>query len=255
MVGVVTDATRMRVTKADWAALLVTLGGIVGRTVVEVHSKDLYRGSEEWNGVPPDQRMGVFLAVLRWLIERKHNIVVAAVDVDRFENGFAAEPFAADIATLWRFLALHLSLSIQKAAQRQAFNKGNTVLVFDNNEMERRGFTNLLLAPPAWTDTYYRSDGQDAFDQLIDVPHFVDSHKVGLVQLADCLSFVLRNHLELSEGKRQPKYQGEVQRLSEWADLVLGQCISWVNIYPKKGRCQAADLFYRYSPLSLRDRG
>jgi hypothetical protein len=49
-----------------------------------------------------------------------------------------------------------------------------------------RSFTKLLLNPPAWSDTYYgRKKKQEQPDQIVDVPHFVDSKEVALIQLAD----------------------------------------------------------------------
>jgi hypothetical protein len=42
----------------------------------------------------------------------------------------------------------------------------------DNEERERTHFTDLILSPPQWTDTYYgRSKNQEALDQIVDAPY------------------------------------------------------------------------------------
>ena len=91
---------------------------------------------------------------------------------------------------LWPF---NITLSLQKYFQREKKNKGNIVLVFDNEESEKVRFTDLVLNPPDWTDTYYnRAKKQPKLDQIVDVPHFVDSKDVGLIQLADFICFFFK---------------------------------------------------------------
>lgn len=47
MVGVVVDADRMHLTKSEWARLLRYLSRETGRTVTELHMRDLYQGRRE----------------------------------------------------------------------------------------------------------------------------------------------------------------------------------------------------------------
>ena len=249
MAGVITDASRMRVTKQHWSGLLVHLSEIVGREIQEIHTRALYSGNSPWRELDGHQRSAIISAIFDWLCVRKHHIVYSAVNKEKFLTEFHGESFSADVATLWRFMGLHVTLALQKHFQRQKKTKGNTVLIFDNEEREQLRFTDLMLNPPDWTDTYYgRGKKQGKLNQIIDVPHFVDSRDVGLIQLADFVCFFLRKHIELQAGLIEPAYTDEVERVSAWAEQALGQSIPKVNMYLSRGRCEAAELFYRYAP-------
>jgi hypothetical protein len=259
MVGVIADSYRMRVTKEHWNGLLSALSGIIGREIDEIHTRDFYSGNSPWRDLSGHQRAAIIDAIFRWLRDRKHPIVFTAVDKAKFCNGFQEEAFYEDVRTLWRFMALHLSLSIQKRFQGLSRGKKRTlnpsgacVLIFDNEEREQRRITDLLLNAPDWTDSYYdRKPKQEKFSQIVDVPHFVDSKDVGLIQLADFICFFLRKYIELNIGYAEPAYRDEVERVNSWAELLLAQSIPRSNIFLSRGRCACADFFYRYAPETV----
>ena len=112
-------------------------------------------------------------------------------------------------------------------------------------------FIKLLLKCPDWADTYYNRDKkQEQLDQIIDVPYFADSRHVGLIQVADFVSFFLRRHIEIKMGI-QTRYDDEAQYIKEWSAISFNQSVPTSAIYPKKDRCQCSDLFYRYAPSCL----
>lgn len=256
MVGVVADSHRMRLTKNHWNDLLSVLSEIVGRTIDEIHTRDFYSGNSPWRDLDGHQRSAIIDAIFNWLCERKHSIVFSAVDKTIFRDSFQDEPFYDDVKTLWRFMALHLSLSIQKRYQgaprgknRTLNPKGSCVLIFDNENREEKRFTDLLLNSPDWTDSYYdRKENQEKFSQIVDVPHFVDSKEVGLIQLADFICFFLRKYIELNMEYTQPAYTDEIEKVNSWTELILSQSVPKRNMFLSKGRCVCADLFYRYAP-------
>lgn len=219
MVGVVVDAYRMRPTKAEWDNLLAMLSGIVGKTVTEFHTKDFYAGNSPWRGLDGPQRARVIDIIFGWFAQRRHHLVYSAIDKAEHARQRATNPRVSELGTLWRCLATHIALALQKAHQGLGGNKGHTVLIFDRHEKDQHEFTKLLLHPPRWSDTYYdRDKKQVRLDQIIDVPHFVDSSHVGLIQLADCFSYFLRRHLELQDGKATENYHGETLKVKGWID-------------------------------------
>jgi len=138
---------------------------------------------------------------------------------------------------------------LQKAFQREKKNKGNIVLIFDNEEREKVQFTDLVLDPPDWTNTYYnREKNQEKLDQIIDVPHFVDSKEVGLIQLADFICFFLRKDIELEMGYTKPFYKGEDIKVAAWVDQIYARTISKSYTHLSRGRCNAAEFFYKFAP-------
>lgn len=252
MVGVIVDAQRMHLTKIHWQELLQDLSAIVRRQVTEIHTRDFYAGNNQWRGIDGPQRAAIISAIFEWLRDRKHHIVYAAVDKERFNRDFRNEPQADDIGSLWRFMALHTVLAIQRHYQTETKNKGNTVFIYDNEEREAKRFTNLIKNPPDWTDSYYsRQPRQAKLDQIIDVPYFVDSQEVGLIQVADFISFFMRRFIEIREGAVQPGYADEGERLNGWMDIAFRRSLPKSVIYPSRGRCACADLFYRCAPQCI----
>lgn len=253
MAGVLIDAYRMKPTKDDWIDLLSHLSGIIGKEVKEFHTRDFYAGNSPWRGIKGDERAEVITAIFEWFADRGHHIVYSVIDKAEFTNIFSKHAFSASIGNLWKTLALHIALAIQKNNQRLKNNKGNTLLVFDKHAQDEVNYSELLLAPPDWTDTYYeRGKKQAQLNQIIDVPHFVDSAHVGMIQLADCISYFLRRHVEIAEGAVPPRYDGEAEVVAQWVGVALGQSIPSSSIYPKRSRCEAADFFYRLAPASIK---
>jgi len=131
--------------------------------------------------------------------------------------------------------------------------KGATVLIFDHEHREQERYTNILLSPPDWTNTYYdKREKQEKMDQIVDVPHFVDSKQVGLIQLSDFMCFFLRKHIELQLELVQPAYADEKEKVANWTKLILDRSIPQSNILMKRGRCECAELFYKYIPEPLK---
>ena len=249
MSGVIVDARRMHVSKQHWEELLSHLSELVDRNVEEIHTVDFYPGNSPWRDLDGDTRAAIARAIFNWLCDRKHNVVYSAVDTHKFINGFFEEPFSDEIGTLWRFLALHLCLSIQKCHQRISENKGHTIMIFDNEDMEANDFLDLYRNPPSWTDTYYdRIEEDPRLNQIIDVPYFGDSKHVGMIQVADFVSFFIRRYLEIREGGDEERYEGELDLVSSWVETALDRSIPRSNIYLQRDRCDCSDLFYRYAP-------
>ena len=253
MVGIITDHHRMKPTKSDWNTLLKTLSDTTGRQVKEIHTLDLYAGNSPFRQLDSTQRTHLINEIFKWLKERKHDIVYTAVNKLDFVTNIQQELFFKDIGTLWRHMAFHTALSLQKYLQGFEKNKGNCVLIFDNKVNDQEKFTRLILNPPQWSDTYYdKRRKQEQLDQIVDVPHFVDSKEVGLIQLADFLCFFLRKHIELELKLATPKYDGEGSIIKEYVEKSFKLSIPKTNIFLNKGRCSAADYFHKYAPTIIR---
>jgi uncharacterized protein (DUF1778 family) len=249
MVGIIVDAQRMSLTKQNWKSLLQVLSQVVQRPITEIHTRDFYAGNGPWRGIDGVQRAEIISEIFTWLEDRKHSIVFSAVDKGKYFSEFPNEPFASDIPNIWSFLALHLTLSLQKVYQNESKNKGHTVLIFDNEEQAAKKFIALSNNPPEWTNEYYKkAQKQEPLDQIIDSPYFADSQTVGLIQVADFVSYFLRRYIELKHHSSPPKYPDEEKNVDRWVTTVFSRAVSKSAIYPSRGRCECADLFWRYAP-------
>jgi hypothetical protein len=102
-------------------------------------------------------------------------------------------------------------------------------------------------------DTYYdKKPKQEKMSQIVDVPHFVDSKQVGLIQLSDFICFFLRRYIELKLNMVQPAYKDEIRNIQKWINLIFARSIPKNNIFMNKGRCECANLFYEYAPTIIK---
>jgi hypothetical protein len=95
--------------------------------------------------------------------------------------------------------------------------------------------------------------GQEKISQIIDVPHFVDSKHIGLVQLADLFAYILRRSSELSAGLSAPKFQNEHQVMTDLHERIAQQMLPISANYPKRNRSRVAELFWNVAPEQVRD--
>lgn len=252
MAGVILDSQRMHILKDNWKELLQELSNLTGREIKEIHTKDFYPGNSPWRGLSADQRSEVIEKVFGWIKERKHQIVYTAIDIEKYNNIKEKDKRIDEVGSLWQMLSLHITLSIQKRYQSEQKNKGNTLLVFDRKNIEEKRFGVLLNNPPDWIDTFYKRGKKDQpLNQIIDVPYFGDSEEVGLIQLADFVCFFLRKYYELSSGKVQEKYEGEAEKIEGWLSVVFERALPKSNMYPTKGRCECAELFWKLAPSPI----
>lgn len=253
MVGVVVDASRMHLTKAHWQTLLDNLSNAVGRQVVELHTRDFYKGNGIWKDMPGEVRSQVINDVVNWIAERKHHVVYTSVLKTSYKAAFGLGHIPDELNTIWRYLGFHLVLAMQRYCQPEKGVKGHTVFVFDNEERERMRFTDLIARPPVWSDGYYkRPKKAEQLDQIVDVPYFGDSQEVVLVQLADMLALLLRRYAEIKEGLIPPRYADEEVKVTDWVERICARCIGRAHVYPSTGREKAAEMFFQHAPPSLR---
>lgn len=254
MAGIVVDAQRMHVTKDYWYELLQSLAAILGKPVLEIHTRDFYSGNGLWRSMGGVRRAQAIGEIFTWLAARKHRVVYTAVVKAEVQQLQRAAIIPSELGTMWRFLAYHLLLAIQRHFQREEKKKGNTIFVFDNEEREVAALTDLALRPPAWSDSYYaKGKKQRRLDQLIDVPYFSDSTGVALLQVADFVAYFLRRFAELTEGHSPLRYPEELDRITEWLRVLKPSFIPSAAIYPATGRCDCANMFFDNSPAAIRE--
>lgn len=254
MVGVVVDADRMHVTKGDWQSLLDLLTEVTGQRITELHMRDLYPGNGPYRRVldGPD-RADLITQICRWIADRKHHFVYASVVKDGYRQAWARQDIPDELGTIWRFMGFHMMLAMQRRFMREPVPKGNTVFVFDNEEREEMRFADLVLRPREWSDAYYnRPRNAEPLDQVIDTPYFGDSKDVSLIQVADCAAYIFRRFAELHEGLARERYEGEKERVAEWASMLAARSIGRSHIYPRTSRNDAQNLFFDLAPQSMR---
>jgi len=249
MVGVVADTARLARTQEEFASLFDELGDLAAKTLTELKSTDLYRGNRTWHGVDGGERHEVISGLCSWVGARKHQLTLAAIDYDRWnesEDGLLEDP--------WLAAALHTALQIQRANQGMKKRKGVTFLVFDEQKQKSDALAELLFEPPGWSDEYYsRSKQQPALDQVLDTASYAKSHHSGLVQVADIFAFVFRRYVELIDYGYDEGYEGETARIQGWVGTLSERLLDRAHRWPARPKCQAMKWYNGLAPQSLVD--
>ena len=262
--GIVTDSHRMHVTKRDWLDIIAVFADRLKKPVDEFHTKHFYRGNGIWRDLDGQQRTDVMNAILEWLTKRNHKVVFSAIDRSKADKAdYATKPdflTNANRARYWRLAVLHLMLGIQKLHQREQKNKGNTVLILDRGNDEE-DVADLSLSPPTWTDSFYdyspvlgkcqKPNPEPRLNQVVDVPFFADSKKVGLLQIADLFAYLLRHHAELQAGYTQEGYAGEKDKVSGWIKQIASLMVPDSYRWPSIGGCDCSKWFKGVAPEPL----
>ncbi|HWQ34820.1 MAG TPA: DUF3800 domain-containing protein [Blastocatellia bacterium] len=244
MVGVVVDSQRMHVTKEHWQELLRHLSEIINHELAEIHTRDFYSGNGIWRQMDGSSRTNFISAIFEWLNDRKHHIVYSSANKAKYYDAVRSGIIPRELNTIWRYLAFHLMLAIQKRYQKEKKNKGNTVFIFDNEKREEKRFIDLINNCPDWSDTYYGySRLKRRIDQIIDAPYFGYSKEVGMIQVADFVAYFLRRYAEIREGLVPARYADEEEKVCQWVSLISSRTIGKVIFIHQKGDAPALRYF------------
>ena len=253
MTGIVIDAYRMRPTKDGWEQRFNYLTNELKLKIEELHAKDLFQNRKAWRIIDGNKKSDIVDDFINWFCGRGHHLVYSSVLKDKYLEQSENDDRLQGIGSLWRFLGTHLLLSIQRTMKKKKKNKGNTVFIFDNKDVDKTHFTDLIISAPEWTDSYYNKKKNDIrLNQIIDVPHFVDSKHVGLIQLADLFSYIIRRHLEIKENLIPEKFNGEGKSMENWFNQLKACSIRKGDMFPKQKTCKASKLINSLAPDSIK---
>ena len=252
MVGLLVDALRLNRTHEEFGDIFQTVSQHFEEELKELKGSKLLFGRDRWRKIDPSVRKGVAERLCCWLSERKHHLVLAAIDKSRFEKqknsslpGFTNDP--------WLSASVHIALQLQKNNQGKSHNKGLTFLVFDENKAKADILADLLWDVPHWTDDYYNKNSkQERLDQLIDSAFTVKSHHAGLVQIADLYAFIFRRFVEFRDFGMSEEWSGEKQLIDGYVDLLRSRLLPQSTRWPAKTGSKAAKWFNELAPQSLR---
>jgi len=267
LAGIIADAHRMHVTKSDWLAILQRLSNDVQRPIEEFHTRHFYKGNGIWRSLNGQQRTAVLNRILEWMNERNHKVAFAAVDKGKVDPSSLSDKnnfVRNDKPSFWKLAAIHLLLSIQKYHQSNERKKGHTVMVFDNgNDPEE--IAEIVLSPPTWTDSFYDYQREIRkrrasipnpdlpLNMIVDVPYFADSRHVGMLQIADLFSYLLRHHAELQAGYTNPDYPDEKDKVSSWVSRLATLLVPDNFRWKVSGGCECNKFFRSIAPEPLID--
>lgn len=264
------DMTRMKKTKTEWNELLQILSADLKEKLSEIHTTDLYRGLKEWECIDRNLRFKLIDAIINYINQRKHKILFTAIDLNKLKILQQKKPFKEmlEIKTLqnkdtsiniYRLAALHIALCIQKLNMNERNNKGDSLLIFDQNDNK---IIDLIWNPPLWAHKYYLSKkeykkiletGISFMPNIIDIPYHADSKRVLAINIADFYAYFLALYTSLKEGVQKPDSRfNEIEQVTQWVKRMSLSFVDDSNRWVTKGRNECEDLFYQIAPDSLK---
>ena len=255
MVGILVDSARLHRTQKEFADVFDIVQGLFKENLRELKGSKMILGRDRWRKVDPDIRKLIAGYFCSWIAQRKHRLIVTAIDRTKLE-GTKKDGEPAERRDGWLAAGLHVALQLQKTNQTSGNNKGHTFLIFDDNKVKADALSDLLWKPPAWTDDYYgRKKRQDPLDQIIDTTFSIKSHHAGLVQVADLFAFIFRRYAEIEDYDAKEEWPGEKALIDEYLDSLAGRLLSKSARWPVRTQSNAAKWFNGIAPPSLRALG
>lgn len=255
MVGIVVDAARLNRTRDEFNEIFDTVQSLFDTNLRELKGTKMIFGRDRWRNVDPNTRKQITKYFCDWIVNRKHHLVMAAIDRSKFSTTDGSA-FSEVSHAPWLTASLHIALQLQKHYQSAKKNKGHTFLFVDENKKSADSLAELLFNPPEWTDHYYeRNKKQARLNQLIDSAFAVKSHHAGLVQVADLYALILRRYAELNEYKSEELWDGERALINAYAETLASRMLPRATRWPSKPHAVCAKWFNDIAPLSLRALG
>ncbi|XSG80976.1 MAG: DUF3800 domain-containing protein [Methyloligella sp. ZOD6] len=251
MVGIVVDAHRLSRTRTEFGKLFEDISCLFPSALKELKGSRIFYGKGGWRDVDPGKRKEIFHRFCGWLKDRKHTLALSAIDTERFRSTLP-EKYPDQLKDLWIAGAMHIALQVQKGHQKQKKNKGQTILIFDENKMKGDTLVDVLYEPDDWTDDYYdRGKKQEKLDQIIDSSFYAKSHHAGLVQVSDLFAFAFRRYSELKDFGEDEEFAGEFDDIEKIVDQLAACLIEGRHRWPKKTNSECAQTFADLVPDSL----
>jgi len=249
MVGIVADASRLGKSNEEFGGIFAKVQALFEENFAELKGAKMIFGRARWRKIDPERRKEIAVTLCEWVVRRKHDLVISAVDRSLFaKNPGPGLPKNEE----WIAAALHIALQVQKAHQGMERGKGRTFLIFDENKMFADHVSDLLYAPPPWTFEYYGCNRPgDAFSEVIDSSFTVKSHHAGLVQIADLYAFVLRRFAEMAQYGLAEEWAGERGFIEELVGILRPRMLDRSFRYPQRGGGDCAAWFRSMAPEVL----
>src|ERR1035437_6675206 len=255
MVGIMVDAARLNRTRQEFGEIFDSVQQLFEEPLQELKASKMVFGRDRWRKIDPEKRKQLATYFCKWICDRKHSLLISAIDRSQFSAHKAGAPQAI-CDDIWTAGGLHIALQVQKANQGCSNNKGQTFLVFDENKQKADRLSEMLWSPPAWTDDYYgRTKKQERLDQLIDSAFTVKSHHAGLVQVAAPFAFLLRRCAEINDYSSPEEWDGERSFVSACVTALTARMLPVANRWPSKTASACAKWFTTLAPNSLKALG
>ena len=253
MAGVLVDSVRLNRTRQEFSDIFDAIQELFEENLRELKGSKMILGRDRWRKINPDLRKQITGSLCDWLNQRKHKLVVKAINRAKLVEASPEGDIPPELQDEWLAAGLHVALQIQKANQGTKKNKGHTFLIFDDNKVKTDKLSDLLWQPPEWTDDYYdKKKNRERLDQIVDTTFSIKSHHAGLVQVADVFAFILRRYVEIEDFEAAEEWRGEKALLDKYVNSLSGRLLPRSSRWPERTKSAAANWYNGLAPDSLK---
>lgn len=251
MVGILVDTYRLNRTREEFVDIFDEIQGLFEENLRELKGSKMIFGRDRWRKVDPEVRKRIAGYFCNWIAKRKHNLALSAIDRNQLKSSATAD-VPKSCRDEWLAGGLHIALQIQKANQGRNKNKGNTVLIFDDNKAKADTLSDLLWQPPEWTDDYYgKQKKQNRLDQIVDTTFSIKSHHAGMVQVADLFAFIFRRFAEMKDFGIQEEWVGGQALIEDYMSTLTSRLLPRSCRWPARQNAASSRWFNSIAPTSL----
>lgn len=209
MAAVEIDAIRLNKYSRIFSAMIDEVFAKHPGNPQDLKTQRFHRGNGGWNKISGADRRAFMHAVVDE-IATCSKIYASAISFEKFNATDHKAYSYPDVAhSYWIVNAMFVLSHIQREHCDDPKNKGNCVIVVDDNKVEHANMAELIFQPDPWFDdlafkaaflkSKKRPKNWEArrFDQIVNTPFAIKSEHASTILVADLAAFVLRRYIEL----------------------------------------------------------
>lgn len=209
MAAVEIDATRLNKYSRIFSAMIDDVFAKHPGKPQDLKTRRFHRGAGGWNKIPGEDRKAFMHAVVDE-IANSSKIYVSAISFKQFNvTDHKAFGYPDVSHSYWITNAMFVLSHVQREHCDDRNNKGNCVIVVDDNKVEHAKMAELIFQPDPWFDdlafkaAFLKAKRRPKnwelrrFDQIINTPFAIKSEHASTILVADLVAFVLRRYIEL----------------------------------------------------------
>lgn len=255
IVGVITDVTKLFKTQKEHNDIIEILSE-AGISSSELKAAEIYKGRKEWSGVAEPTRYKIYELLLKWASDRSVKFLVCPIDsFEFFRLKEAKDPIALKLKFPFEAAAFNSILAIQREFKGKNNNKGQTIMVFDEQKKHDNRLIKLLEDDLSYTDKYTchvippRKKPEPRLNRIVDIPHFSKSHMTVLIQIADIAAYVVNRHIQLKNNIGPKERNEERKIIKRWYEIIGENLIKPTSIDPPGKNDQLIDFYRKVRPF------
>ncbi|SLN41676.1 DUF3800 domain-containing protein [Pseudooctadecabacter jejudonensis] len=175
----------------------------------DLKTRRFHRGAGGWNKISGEDRKAFLNAVVEE-IANSSKIYASAISFKKFKATDHKAFGYPDVShSYWIANAMFVLSHVQREHCDDPKNKGNCVIVVDDNKVEHANMAELIFKPDPWFDdlafkaAFLKSKKRPKnwetkrFNQIVNTPFAIKSEHASTILVADLAAFVLRRYIEL----------------------------------------------------------